>query len=156
MTRQAPPSTELPIVCDPSGITDVEKEFWLKDIIPRLYKAVQEIQELPDGYAWKLPSDPEILRLVAEDLNMERRCCPFVTYTLEIEPNWGPFWLRMTGGEGVKTFLRMSFESANMFDEQVAKAAGFNMSDSTDMDTVETVLETIEKINEQFAQTRQS
>ena len=156
MASQASSVTELPIVCDASGITDVEKEFWLKDIIPRLYKAVQEIQELPDGYAWKLPSDPEILRLVAEDLNMERRCCPFVTYTLEIEPNWGPFWLRMTGGEGVKTFLRMSFESANMFDEQVAKAAGFNMSDSTDMDTVETVLETIEKINEQFAQTRQS
>jgi len=37
-----------------------------KENRPKLYKAVQEIQELPNGWAWRLPSDPEILLLVAE------------------------------------------------------------------------------------------
>jgi hypothetical protein len=148
-------SEALPIVCDPSGISPKEMELWVNEIVPRLYKAVEEIQELPNGYLWRLPNNPEILPLVAADLNMERLCCPFLTYTLEIEPNHGPFWLRMTGGEGAKEFLRLSFESANVLDEQVAQAAGFKVS-SKNMDTVETVLETIETINEEFAQTHQS
>ena len=91
--------------------------------------------------------------LVAEDLNMERLCCPFVNYTLEIEPNHGPFWLRWTGGEGVKEFLRMGFESANLFDEQVAKAAGFDISASPEMDSVDTVLEAVDKLNDRYAKT---
>jgi hypothetical protein len=145
---------EAVIACDPSALTSDQMEYWVEEIVPKLYQAVQEIQELPDGYAWRLPSDPEILPLVAEDLNMERLCCPFVRYTLEIEPNRGPFWLRMTGGEGVKAFLRLTFEEANLFDEQVAKAAGFSGSASAEMDSVETALETIDRINERFAVTR--
>jgi hypothetical protein len=146
------PESEVVIACDPSGLSPDQMEYWVGEIVPKLYKRVQEIQELPDGYAWRLPSDSETLMLVAEDLNMERLCCPFVRYTVEIEPNQGPFWLRMTGGEGVKEYLRMAFESANLFDPQVASAAGFGIS--TDMDSVETVLETIDQINERYAASR--
>jgi glutamate/tyrosine decarboxylase-like PLP-dependent enzyme len=84
---------------------------------------------------------------------MERLCCPFVNYTLEIEPNRGPFWLRMTGGEGVKEFLKMAFEAANYFDPQVAKAAGLNISASPEIDSVATALEVTDKLNEQYART---
>lgn len=42
----------------------------------------------------------------------ERLCCPFFRFGLEIEPNSGPLWLRLTGSEGVKEILRsMLFES---------------------------------------------
>ena len=113
--------------------------------------AVQEVQERPDGYAFRLPTDSEMLLLVAEDLNMERLCCPFLRFTLEIEPNGGPFWLRFTGGEGVKEFLRMSFESSNLLNEQVAQAAGFSIASRTELDSVETTIETISAVNERFA-----
>jgi hypothetical protein len=37
---------------------------------------------------------------------------PFFNFGLEIEPNSGPLWLRLTGGEGVKEILQtMLFES---------------------------------------------
>jgi hypothetical protein len=88
---------------------------------------------------------------VAEDLHIERLCCPFVHYTLEIEPNRGPFWLRMTGREGVKEFLRMAYESANYFDVQVVKAAGLHSSTSPEMDSIETALETVDRLYERFA-----
>ena len=139
------------IACDPNALAPDQQEYWVKEIVPKLYSAVQEIQELPNGWAWRLPSTPEILLLVAEDLNMERLCCPFVHYTLEIEPNQGPFWLRMTGSEGVKGFLRMAFEAANLINEEVAKAAGFSVSARTELDSVETTLETIDRVNERFA-----
>src|SRR6185369_15523144 len=117
-----------PIVCDPNALTPDQQEYWVKEIVPRLYCQVQEIQELADGWVWRLPNTPQVLTLVAEDLNMERLCCPFVNYTLEIEANHGPFWLRMTGGEGVKEFLKMSFETASYFDPQVAQTAGINIT----------------------------
>ena len=147
-------NTDLqPLACDPHALTHVQQEYWVKEIVPKLYREVQEIQELPNGWVWRLPSTPEVLTLVAEDLNMERLCCPFVNYTLEIEPNHGPFWLRLTGGEGVKEFLRMSFETANYFDPQVARAAGLNISASPEIVSVEAALEATNRLNEQYART---
>jgi len=142
-----------PLACVPSALTLDQQEYWVKEIIPKLYREVQEIQELPNGWAWRLPSTPEMLILVAEDLNMERLCCPFVNYTLEVTPNHGPFWLRMTGREGVKEFLRMSFETANYFDPKVAKAAGLDISAKPEIDSVAAVLEATDKLNEQYART---
>jgi hypothetical protein len=144
---------DLPLACDANALTPEQRERWVKDIAPKLYREVQKIQEIPDGWAWRLPSTPEVLFLLAEELNVERLCCPFVTYTLEIEPNRGPFWLRMTGGEGVKAFLKMAFETTNHFDPQVAKAAGLNIPADPDMDSVETVLEAVDRLNERYART---
>lgn len=152
MLPQPTASEELPIVCDPHALTPAQQEHWVKDIVPHLYREVQEIQELPNGWALRLPSTPEMLMLVAQDLNLERLCCPFVTYTLEIPPNRGPFWLRMTGGEGVKVFLRMSFETANYFDAQVAQAAGLNLAGSPEMDSVKTALDATDKLNQRYAE----
>jgi hypothetical protein len=148
------PLTEnQPIVCDPNALTADQQEYWVKEIVPKLYGQVQEIQELPNGWAWRLPTTSEVLTLVTEDLNMERLCCPFINYTFEIEPKPGPFWLRMTGGEGVKEFLKMAFESANYFDSQVAKAAGLDISARPEIDSVEAALEATNKLNEQYAKT---
>ena len=144
---------DQPLACDPNALTPDQQEYWVKEIVPKLYREVQEIQELPNGWVWRLPSAPHVLTLVAEDLNMERLCCPFVNYTLEIEPNRGPFWLRMTGGKGVKEFLKMAFEAANYFDPQVAKAAGLNISASPEIDSVATALKVTDKLNEQYART---
>jgi hypothetical protein len=141
---------EVPIACDPTPITPDQRERWM-EVGTQVYKAIREIQDLPDGYAFRLPNDPEMLLLVAEDLNFERLCCPFVRYTLEIEPNKGPFWLRMTGREGVKEFVRMEFEASDVIDENVAKAAGFSVSNRINLDSVKTTLQTINVVNERFA-----
>ena len=70
-----------------------------------------------------------MLLLLAEDLNLERMCCPFLRLSIDIGPQFGPFWLRMTGPEGVKDFLRIAFEGANLIDARVLSEAGFRMSD---------------------------
>ena len=66
--------------------------------------AVRELQELPDGYAARLPSDPAVFRDVAEWIALERRCCPFLTLGLDWRDS-NAVWLRLTGGPGVKAFL---------------------------------------------------
>ena len=143
---------EVIIACNPNAIPAERRERWL-EIATHLYAAVQEIQELPDGYAFRLPSSSEMLLLVAEDLNYERLCCPFIRFTLDIEPNEGPYWLRFTGAAGVKEFLRMSFETSNLLNEQIAQAAGFSIAARTDINSVETALEMVSLVNEAFAKT---
>jgi hypothetical protein len=150
MLTQQMPQSEVVIACDPSALTAEQQERWM-EVGPKVYQAIEEIQELADGYAFRLPNSPEMLLLLAEDLNFERLCCPFIHYAVEIESNRGPFWLRMTGGDGVKVFLQMNFEATNLIDEQVAKAAGFSVSARMDIDSVETALETTYLVNERFA-----
>ena len=152
MSADTTTQSEVIIACDPNSIAAEQRERWLH-VATQMYAAVQEVQELPDGYAFRLPSRSEMLLVVAEVLNYDRLCCPFIRYTLEIEPNEGPYWLRFTGGEGVKEFLRISFESSNLLTEQVAQAAGFSTTARTDINSVETALQTVDLINEQFAKT---
>ena len=99
MSTTTTAQSEVIIACNPNAIIPEKRERWL-EVGTQMYAAVQEIQELPDGYAFRLPSSSEMLLLVAEDLNYERLCCPFIRFTLDIEPNEGPYWLRFTGAAG--------------------------------------------------------
>jgi hypothetical protein len=86
----------------------------------------------------------------AEDLNLEQRCCPFMRFVIEIEPEHGPLWLRWTGPHGTKEFLRLAFEGADLIDPEVARAAGLDTSSRRRVSTVPEALAMVE-INGQFA-----
>jgi hypothetical protein len=142
--------TDAPIACDPTAISPDQQESWVK-VVKDIYRAVEEVQELPDGYAFRLPARGDVLMLAAEEINFERLCCPFLHFNLEVPPNSGPIWLRFTGGAGAKEFLRMGFESGDLLDPHVAQAAGLNTANATRLDSVATVLDTISELNDQFA-----
>jgi hypothetical protein len=67
-------------------------------------EAVEETRELPDGLAFRFPA--EEYDSVTEFVGRERLCCPFLTFTLEVSPERGSLWLRLSGAEGVKDFIR--------------------------------------------------
>ncbi len=71
-----------------------------------LFRTVEEIMELPDGYAFRLSGGQNLLVKAAEFISLEKLCCPFAGFALEVEPEGGPVWLRLTGREGVKAFIR--------------------------------------------------
>jgi hypothetical protein len=62
-------------------------------------------EELPDGYAFRVPGDGKWIAVVAELIVAERECCPF-TFELAAYPNMGPVIVRITGPAGTKDFLR--------------------------------------------------
>ena len=65
---------------------------------------VQQVRELPDGLEFRFAA--EEYDAVAEFVRLERLCCPFLVFSLEVSPNHGPLTLRLTGSEGVKDFIR--------------------------------------------------
>ncbi len=73
-----------------------------RDLLPKHI----EMKELPDGYAFRFPNDQVLFTGLSELATLERLCCPFLTITLELQRDQGPTWLKLTGEEGVKDFLR--------------------------------------------------
>jgi len=63
------------------------------------------IDELPDGYAFRYAADNSTLIKIAEFVSMERLCCPFFEFTIEVSSGAKPMRLRLAGGEDVKQFL---------------------------------------------------
>jgi len=95
---------ELPITCDLTAITP-EKRGHHQQLWQQLQSSVQAIRELPDGYALHLPNDSATILAAAEFITLERLCCSFFNFKLEITPASGPVWLHLTGSDGVKDFL---------------------------------------------------
>jgi hypothetical protein len=73
-----------------------------KDLFPKHL----EVQELPDGYGFRFPNTRSLFTALSEWATLEQLCCPFLTLTLELQHDQGPIWLRATGRNGVKDFLR--------------------------------------------------
>ena len=96
---------ESPMACDMSAIDPSLRAHHI-DTGGLLFRAVAEIKEVADGYAFRLPNDSDVLQKAAEFISLERLCCPFLGFSLEVEPEGGPVWLRLTGREGVKAFIR--------------------------------------------------
>lgn len=76
-----------------------------------LFAAVDEVVELPDGYAYRFAGADSPLESLLEFIAAERRCCPFLTFELAFEPHGGPLWLRMRGSPRVKAFIAEAFTS---------------------------------------------
>ena|SRR5579859_2384404 len=111
------------IACDPTAIPADRREQWVENG-KQVYAAVQEVQEMSDGYGFRVPTDSAMLLKVADYIANERLCCAFLHFAVEVEPNGGPIWLRLTGGEGVKAYMRSVFETNSLLDAEVARAAG--------------------------------
>jgi len=70
-----------------------------------LFSNLKEIRDLPDGYEVRLDASDVIVK-AAEFVALERLCCPFLNFSIEVEAESGPVCLRLTGREGVKEFIR--------------------------------------------------
>jgi hypothetical protein len=104
---------EEPLVCNVGALTAAQQERHQK--LGRLLRsAVVERVELENGYVLvldlgRLPVDsagaPVCVVEVAEWVDLESRCCPFLSFGIEVEPKGKTVRLRLTGGKGVKAFL---------------------------------------------------
>src|SRR5262249_8222623 len=72
-----------------------------------LFGAIQERKELPNGYALRLP--PGGWLDAARWAELEKKCCPFFAFSLTAGPGQGPLWLEISGGPGVKEFMKQEF-----------------------------------------------
>ena len=100
---------EPPFACNMKAMNAEQRQRY-NVLAKQLQMTIQEIKELPDGYAFRLPSETRVVKDAAEWIAYERLCCPFFDFGLEVERNGGAMWLRLTGREGIKPFIRSEFD----------------------------------------------
>jgi hypothetical protein len=107
----APLTGESPFACDRAALTPQARKRHFDELSPALRGRKQSIRELRDGFEFQFPSDSATLQMVSEWIANERLCCPFFDIDLHLEREHGSQWLRLTGREGVKQFIRSDFAS---------------------------------------------
>ena len=60
--------------------------------------------ELPEGFALQMPTDHATFMEVAEWVSLERRCCAFAEFVLEMRLD-DTVWVTVTGQSGAKEVL---------------------------------------------------
>ena len=100
-------AADVPLACNLKAISTSERPRY-NDLVKRLRVAVQDRNELTDGYAYKLDTKKISLPEVAEWITMERLCCPFLTFQLDVKGS-GDSQLTLRGPAGAKAILREEF-----------------------------------------------
>ena len=70
---------------------------------------ILERPDLSDGYAFRFAAEAGAIAELAEWIRLERTCFPFLRFSIEVEPNERPVWLRLTGTAEVKAFVGSAF-----------------------------------------------
>lgn len=104
MTDERAEQVSSPFACDMSAIAPDKRGEHIQTT-DELFHSVEEVRELENGYAFRLANDGDVLLRAAQFVALEKLCCPFFAFTLEVEAEGGAVWLSLTGREGVKPFI---------------------------------------------------
>jgi|ERR1051326_741973 hypothetical protein len=108
--RQPSNSNSVKLACDRMALDAVARQRHFEVLGPALRSLHRRIRELPDGFEFEFPADAAVVHDVAEWAAGERLCCPFFDIDLRFPHDRGGFWLRLTGADGVKQFIRADFD----------------------------------------------
>ena len=120
MSEQIQEMTEE-FACDLFALTDAEREHHVA-MSAALFRSMVEARELENGYAMRLPDAPDTLAKLADFIALDRKCCPFFHFRVDVEPYGGPIWLKITGADGIK--LPLQAELLGLLPDGVARQAG--------------------------------
>jgi hypothetical protein len=99
----------LPIACDLNALTPEERDR-RQMFLNAVERTIVGRCELASGFELRFDAARLDLAALGEWIALERRCCPFLHFRLDIEPT-GKIVLALTGGSGVKEFLRAELRS---------------------------------------------
>jgi hypothetical protein len=91
------------LACVPAAIPAAERKAHFQLARDLFTKRVTQRVTLPQGYGFCFDCSAfdDVARFVAN----ERKCCPFLTFEMELASQSGALWLRMTGPEGAREVL---------------------------------------------------
>ncbi len=99
-------------VCNMHALSESQRKRY-GEIIQKLDESRQSVKELSNGYAFRFKAEAQMIQDAAEFIVYERLCCPFFDFELAVEQDSNRLWLRLSGQEGVKEFIRAEFNIGN-------------------------------------------
>lgn len=99
-------SETIPIAC---YLTDKELQARRKDYLDKAAESLIDSAELQDGFVYRFPLENSTLQNLAEIIDLERKCCPFLNFRLVLEAENDFVSLELTGTEGTKEIVKSLF-----------------------------------------------
>ena len=100
-------TTSLPVAC---SLIDSELQERRRDVLQKVRSVVSEVEEIENGFRYRFPSDDGRITELANLVELEHRCGPFLRFKITVEPGDGAMWFEMTRPQGTKEFLAEVFE----------------------------------------------
>jgi hypothetical protein len=94
-----------PLACRRDALDFGERERHAQ-LFRELAAWVGDVEEIANGLAIRFPAKPYVFLRLAEWIELERACCPFLEFGLIFENRVPTMRLELRGPEGVKDFLR--------------------------------------------------
>jgi hypothetical protein len=101
---------DAPLTCRLDAL-DPRERARHASLVRELSGSIAGIAELPDGYVVRFPSRPFLFLRLAEWIELERACCPFLRIGLELARASGEFRVSLTGPPGAKELLAAELPS---------------------------------------------
>ena len=102
-------AAQSPFACNRLALTPAARTRHFDELGPALRALHKSVRELLDGYEFEFAPSASTFQLLSEWVGGEYLCCPFFDIEIVIVREGGPFWLRLTGREGVKQFVKEDF-----------------------------------------------
>jgi hypothetical protein len=96
---------ESPFHCDLYALTS-EQRLVHAELTARLVAGILEKRELAEGFAFRVDAEKVPPDAIGQWIELERKCCPFFGFRMDVEPERGAIWLQLNGRAGVKEFIR--------------------------------------------------
>lgn len=97
---------EIPVAC---YLTGTELQARRKKYLDKAAESLIDSAELSDGFVYRFPLAGSTLQTLAEIIDLERKCCPFLNFRLILEAGQDFFSLELTGAEDTKEVLKSLF-----------------------------------------------
>jgi len=96
----------IPVVC---LLTDRELQDRRKDHLEKLAASLIDFNESRSGYIYRFPLDSSILKHLIEIIDLERKCCPFLSFSLSVVAGDDFVSLELAGPENSKEIIKSLF-----------------------------------------------
>jgi hypothetical protein len=93
---------EIPIACN---LSDGELRERRQTILNFFRQSLLKVRPLPLGLAFSFQPSSEVLTRLAELVDLERKCCPFLTFRIVVEAGDLPIRLEVTGTAAAKKVI---------------------------------------------------
>jgi hypothetical protein len=97
---------KIPVAC---FLTDRQLQARRRDYLDKIRPSLADFAELENGFSYRFPYREKILQDLAEIVDLERQCCPFLNFKLTVEAGNDLVTLELTGGEGAKEAIESLF-----------------------------------------------
>ena len=93
---------DLPIIC---ALSEEQLQQRRRELLDRVKTSAISARELPDGYAYEFPPDPDTVAMLARLIALEQDCCRFLTFKISLVAEQDAAILEVTGPPKAKSLI---------------------------------------------------